>query len=182
MALELLCTSCSTTFDEVLNSLNILIALMTAIATIFTAIISYMALSYARKEYKAHKQREESEVLSSFNERYSTDDHIAKVLDYLIDPSNNKRFHDVGISSTTDISTPPSVNDKEMFMRFFEELQYAIEQKRLTKQIVYDMFAYYALEVDKMGEKFVEDYHHSSWIRFRRFVKEMKQIKNNHNI
>ena len=67
-------------------------------------------------------------------------------------------------------------------MRFFEELQYAIEQKRLSKQIVYDMFAYYALEVDKMGEKFVEDYHHSSWIRFRRFVKEMKQVKNNHNI
>lgn len=181
MTTELLCTSCITTFDEVLDSLNVLIALITALATVITAIISYMALSYARNEYDAHKQKEESEALSSFNERYCTDEHIANVLNFLIDFSKCKELHDVETCLKIE-KNPPSVNDKEMFMRFFEELQYAIEQKRLSKQIVYDMFAYYALEVDKMGEKFVEDYHHSSWIRFRRFVKEMKQVKNNHNI
>lgn len=181
MTTELLCTLCITTFDEVLDSLNVLIALITALATVITVIISYMALSYARKEYEAHKQKEESEALSSFNERYCTDEYIANVLNFLIDLSKCKELHGVETCLITE-NNPPSVNDKEMFMRFFEELQYAIEQKRLSKQIVYDMFAYYALEVDKMGEKFVEDYHHSSWIRFRRFVKEMKQVKNNHNI
>ena len=64
----------------------------------------------------------------------------------------------------------------EMFLRFFEELQIAIENKALSPEIVCYMFSYYAIVADRC-DKFVSDYNdHQTWKKFKEFVKDMKKI------
>ena len=74
-----------------------------------------------------------------------------------------------------------SLNDLEMFMRFFEELQYVIEQKGLSKEITFDMFSFYALEAKPLLENCTEDYKKENWKRFRTFVEDMECIKKERN-
>ena len=66
-----------------------------------------------------------------------------------------------------------------MFLRFFEELQYAIEQKSLSKEIVYDMFSYYAIEAYKEKENFYKNEEENNWLRFKTFAESMLELQNN---
>ena len=63
-----------------------------------------------------------------------------------------------------------------MFLRFFEELEYAIESEALDAKLTYDMFAFYALEAAKLGETFVSDYNENSWGSFKAFINRMKKL------
>ena len=138
------------------------LSFLTAMATIATAWIAYKALNYAKKEYELHKKAKEAETLSSYNQRYSTDIHIEKTIKFLMEELPVENF---------------SLNDKEMFLRFFEELQFTIEQGGLSKETAYDMFAFYALEAAEKGDEFIPDYSSKEWGRFRLFVRDMQQIK-----
>ena len=66
-----------------------------------------------------------------------------------------------------------------MFLRFFEELEYAIMAEALDAQLIYDMFAYYALKAAELGESFIDDYNKMDWNTFQVFIKRMKRIENN---
>ena len=68
----------------------------------------------------------------------------------------------------------PSENDKELFLRFFEEIEYSIEQKALERKAVKDLFFYYAGIAYDMGSTFIEDFDKNHWNRFKKFVREMR--------
>lgn len=153
--------------SSILDCLSIVVAIITATATGITAYIAYKALIYAKKEYELQKRIKESETLSAYNQRYSTDQHISNVI-----CSFYKKTRDC---------SKLELNDKEMFLRFFEELQLTIERGGLSKEIVYDMFAYYAIKVADKGEEFVKDYNTENWRRFRLFAESMKAIEKKRN-
>lgn len=134
-------------------------------------LLSLLSILWIIKEYYAYKRREEANVLSSFNQRYSTDKNIQAVVEYLMmyeDIRNKKGF--------TYPMPSPTPFQKELFLRFFEELQIAIENKSLPKDKAYDMFAHYALEADK-ELNFVADIKDDCWKRFHSFINEMKKIE-----
>lgn len=147
-------TNC--TFDWLSNA----ISSITAIATLFMALIAGLALKVSIQEYQSYRRREKTECLSKYNERYTTDRYIRRVVTYLINSSNNNH------------PEIPPLHDREMFLRFFEELMIAIETEVLDRRIVKDMFSYYAEEYasrkDLMKEHEAED-----WTRFLRFVEIM---------
>lgn len=147
----------------VIGSLSTLVALVTAIATGITVYITYIALTYAKKEYSLNKKIRESEILAKYNERYSTDPHIDRVI-----RSFNKEL---------DLKEKVTLNDKEMFLRFFEELQFTIEQEGLSKEVVYEMFSFYALKAAEKGKSFVDDYGEKYWRRFINFTDSMKEVE-----
>lgn len=233
------------------DCMSVAVAIITALATGFTAFIAYKALVYAKKEYSLHKQTEMASTLAAYNERYTTSPYIENVIKYLISKEEriksiknkvNILISELKNSSTTfqnmeDLkrqnkiieksiktystktaidcaekiinevnSSEPfvsnenvkstldnikdyiekekqsveknkiSTNDKEMFMRFFEEIQYTIDQGGLTEKIVYEMFSFYAIKIYDLGTEFVEDFNEYYWCQFRRFGKKMKEI------
>lgn len=63
-----------------------------------------------------------------------------------------------------------------MFMRFFEEIQYTIDQGGLTEKMVYEMFSYYAIKIYDLNTEFIDDFNEYYWCQFRRFGEKMKRI------
>lgn len=141
---------------------------ITCIATVVTTVIAVWAFKYTREQYNRYLEKEQSDTLSHYNERYSRDLNIKKVVKYLIDKKDNP-------NNEYTLNT----FEKEMFLRFFEELQYAIEQKSLSKEIVYDMFSYYAIEAYKEKENFYKNEEENNWLRFKTFAESMLELQNN---
>lgn len=144
-----------------------IIEFLTFIATLFTSIIAWAAFTYTKREYGLHLAKEQADSLSHYNERYSSDENISKVVTYFIQK----------MERTSNISIPTTF-EKEMFLRFFEELQFALEQKAISKEMAYEMFAYYAIKAYDEGKLFVDDMFDGNWKRFCLFAKEMKRIEN----
>ena len=157
--------SSENTINTMLTCLGAIATILGALATVITAIIAGIALNYAMKEYNLHKKREESDILAKFNERYSTDENIQKSLKDLIVLKKNKN-----------VNNPEVLNHHEMFLRFFEELQIAIENKALNPEIVCYMFAYYAIEADRCDDFVSKEDNYQTWKRFKVFVQDMKKI------
>lgn len=146
-------------------------------------IITGYAFLYAMKEYKLHQKREKAETLARFNERYSNDKNIEAVVLLLM------RIEE-GITPDKAEQNEDDMKlnyQKEMFLRFFEELQIAIEAGALDKKLVYDIFAFYALKAFEMGEEFYEELtpkqteetNNGNWYQFRKFITEMYKYENN---
>ena len=89
----------------------------------------------------------------------------------------------------------PGVNEKEMFMRFFEELYLHINNNSIDKKQACLLFSYYAIKFDEYRDFRLDitDYKSENelkveengnernidyklyWINFRKFVNEMKE-------
>lgn len=163
-----------------------------AVSTTLTLIVAYF-------EYCGHKQRERAATFSEYNKRYSEDENIKAVTKYLIcflehhekyeedtTTGNNDRNKDL----TQDAKKPainknyaevPSVYQKEMFLRFFEEIEFQMRQGRLTKNEVTDFFAYYAVAA-AMDEEFLKDTdlgkkNYKVWQNYRNFVKRFEDME-----
>lgn len=106
---------------------------LTDVILAFLAIMTFVLTCLG---YYFHRQRDRAEVLGQYNERYSRDEHVNKVVPYLI----------ADIMGTKDAA--PSIHNMEMFMRFFEEMELQIEKRRLDAYSVYKLFSYYALYLD----------------------------------
>lgn len=125
------------------------------------------AVIFTYVQYRQYKKKEKADILAHFNERYSNDENIKAVVEYLMGEKQND----------------PTNYQKEMFLRFFEELQIFIEVKSLDPQLVYDTFAYYALEAYKKGTDFYSELNPNelneelkgTWYRFGKFINEMKK-------
>lgn len=136
---------------------------ISAVATVATAAVAWIALIYTMIEYHSHKEREQATTLAKYNERYATDPNIQKVVNYLLWKIDNEQFAttpintlDYGGSSEEDIK--PTKNQIELFMRFFEELEVSIEAGRLDRDVANNLFAYYAkVLAKKVGDKSPKD-------------------------
>lgn len=129
-----------------------------------TAMVGVIGSSVAFYEYKAHDEEEKKQLLLKYNERYSTDENINQVLEFLTSRGQYK----VQI---------PTVNQREMFLRFFEELEIQIQNNMLDADLVYDLFSFYALEAGKPDDFLTSKYENQNWRYYMDFYKRMKRIK-----
>ncbi len=104
------------------------------IAELMSAIIAGVALMCAIKEYRKHKEHKECDVLTRYHERYNNDTHIEKVLHYYLDSKNKEDNDKFGALDD---------HDKEMFFRFFEEIELMIQKKYLYEEDVKKLFIFY---------------------------------------
>lgn len=138
------------------------------VTDLLLAFFASISLCYTYIQFKEYRKREQAEVLGQYNERYSRDEHINNVVDYIIRFMNNEY-----------IIHTPTTHDAEMFMRFFEEMQIQIESNRLKREPVFELFAYYAMVFDS-NERIrinlgIKDYDTDDWLwsKFKVFVSDM---------
>lgn len=134
------------------DCLNCAAQWVTAICTLFTMIITLAAFYYACKEYCLHKKQVKNDLLSRLNNYYATDENIEKVVKELDNPYNFKTATYI-LENRQDILWA-----REIFLRFFEELELYIEKEQLDPDIVCYCFAYYAIVASNKGSEFVSDY------------------------
>lgn len=109
----------------VAESVSALIAVSALVVAVFTAL-------YAKREYDRMVKHKQCEVFAQYNERYENSEYIQKIVKYCTVKTRLKK----------DI---PTVHDKEMFLRFFEELDFMIQKDYITEEQVGNYFAYYFL-------------------------------------
>ena len=139
---------------------------------IIMAIFAAITLICTFTEYRYHRKREKANVLGQYNERYSKDEHVNKVVDYII------RYMDNNV-----VNQLPSVHDVEMFLRFFEEMEIQIKENRMDENHVHTLFSYYAIKmadnINIRNNLGLIDYDNSNnWNEFKSFVDRMKKIGN----
>lgn len=138
---------------------------------IIMAILAVTTLFCTFREYCHYRKREKADVLGQYNERYSRDEHVNSVVNFLVRYKDNMTPKDI-----------PCLHDVEMFMRFFEEMEIQIKEDRLDEKYVYDLFSYYAIELGG-NEKLrlllgVEsDDYKSNWKNYINFVNRMVIIR-----
>ena len=113
------------------------------------------------------------ETLASYNERFCMNE-IIKNITKIID----KRIAEKG-SNNHSVTCDTSVvfdQQKEMFYRFFEELELNIQKGILKKRDVYNLFAYYALEGICKNLLPLSDYP-NNWRLLERFIKRMESFE-----
>ena len=142
---------------------------MANIATCASCVIAVVTVIYAKLKYDQHRKEKKEDVLAHYNERYSKDPHIQKVIVYyqkLYD--NNDASEDI-----------PTVNDVELFLRFFEELYAIIKTYKLDKKRVAKVFGFYAVAfyVSASLQCLISDYNEKNlWTDFKEFARDMKKI------
>lgn len=143
-----------------------------------SAIAAFIAVIYGIKEYKHHKKEEKIQLLLKYNERYMTDPTIKKVVSYIIKTETFK------LSETKNSQELPSLHEKELFMRFFEELYILIEDGQLPKDKVYYLFSYYLLAFHRNAnlrsdvEDYPKDEKSEEWKYYFKMVKMMEKYDN----
>lgn len=114
------------------------------LATVFSVILAY-------QQYVEYKEREKYDRLSRLNERYATDKNITSVIESIqaCYNDNDKSFDVEQFRYNPGVS---KIHQREMFLRFFEELHYAIKVGSLNKEDVCYYFSYYAIVASLMGK------------------------------
>ena len=144
-----------------------------------TLIVAGYSAWYAQKEYNKHMEEERTKLLCDYNHRYSTDKYIEYVIEWMLSIAIIGNDGSI-IGVNRDIKNiPPSIHQKEMFLRFFEELYLQIKKDKLDKQEVFNLFGYYALIFDKYEEFRLDitDYEKNEWSDFRSFIELMKNFE-----
>ena len=160
--------------DSCCDVMTMVATAISACAAIASALIAGFALCFAYKEYGLHKKREEADVVSKFNERYDTDERIAGVVKMLMKYEEEKSKNSDGQSFKL-ILAEGNAFDRELFLRFFEELQVSMESGSINKDTACYMFAYYAILADGIPD-FVEDFNGPAWQKFHKFASSMTFI------
>lgn len=141
------------------------IEVLTLLASLLTASIATAAFIYTKKEYRLHIEREQSQTLSKFNERYCADKNIEAVVKYLIGKRDGATV------------AMPTTYQLELFLRFYEELEYALSKKMLDENLIFEMFSYYALAAYYSEEFMLKYLDENCWNRFLAFVGRMRRIE-----
>lgn len=126
-------------------------------------------------QYRKYVEQNKHAVMAEYNQRYNDDKNIEAVVKYLIRFLENKETENEKDSKAL------TIYQKEMFMRFFEELQLQVENNRIGEGKIEDFFAYYAVAAC-MCPDFVEGTELIGdddlvWERFRTFVKSYPRLK-----
>lgn len=144
-------------------------------AELLTAIIALLAFTITLSEYYVKKDSNQAQVLSEYNQRYTEDRNVVKVVKYL-------NYYDENGAVNNPIPAKPSNYEVEMFMRFFEELNEQIKKNRISEECVYNLFVYYAFKIDKdenLRHQFgVTDEDYSQhWDGFKEITKNYEKYK-----
>lgn len=161
----------------------------TIIISLLTFVTAAGSVIYVAMEYKAHRKREKAETLAKYNERYSTDNNIQICLRYLLRLNWNINDEKKNIEETySDLKVKQDflneykidesyfLNCKEMFLRFFEELEYSIEFGSVDEHDVEYLFGYYVIVVYRHFKEFCND-NINEWIKFECFAERMNRIR-----
>ena len=170
---------------------------MQAIAEWGSFIVALCGGLYAVCQYNNHLKEEKRKMLCEYNKRYSSDKNIEKVVEWmlLIARTDDDTGEIIGVKQNIKC-IPPSIYTKEMFMRFFEEINLRIEKGDMNADEVYKLFAYYAMKFDEYpGFRLdIKDYKKESelegnsedvnknkdyWVDFRSFIEKMKKVEEN---
>lgn len=148
---------------------------MVKICTIGSCVITLVALYYAVSEYERYKESVKIDLLCRYNQRYTTDNNIAAVIKYILKAGiTDSKGEICGVNKKLCKDPDVGIFEKEMFMRFFEELQEQIDNKMLDKDKdkVWTLFSYYAVQFDKFEDyrSDITDYDTENWESFRNFV------------
>lgn len=154
---------------------------VSSIGTLLVAIIAaIIAFIQYKSESSAAKEATRSKILEDYNWHYMQNSSIKRVVKSLIDDN----FEDSQIHKY----------DLEIFMRFFEEIYLLIHSKnRMKAEVAKYMFSYYAIMAwtsEKFWQKLCNDdineieieRNSEHWFIFRKFVEEMRNISNKHDI
>lgn len=130
-------------------------------------VFAIITLCFSVREYYAHKKREKLSVFSEYSKRYVDDPNIKCVVEFLISYFENSNVK----------TAIPNIYQKEMFLRYFEELELMIEKGKIDKDDIADFFVYYAVAA-AMCQPFVQGTELDSdssrsdvWRRYRLLVK-----------
>lgn len=115
-------------------------------------ITSFVAAVYAIVQYEDYKLAERTKLFCEYNQRYSTDKNIEEVIQWMLKVSIQDENGQIIGASPMRTYYNPGIYKKEMFMRFFEELNKRIDNKHISKSDAYDFFSYYALLFDRYRE------------------------------
>lgn len=135
----------------------------------FCILTGLVTLYIAYIEYQLHKERQMADTLSEYNKRYSENETFKGIIIELIRHEDDEIGNDDILKGTEDAQI---VYNRELFMRFFEELQIQIEKGNLERSLVHELFGWYAKKVEQLGENFVSDYEKDCWTTFKCFVKD----------
>lgn len=148
------------------------------IAECTTAVTTFAGFIVAFKEYNNYQTKVKLATLAEYNKRYSDTSYMATCLEFLTKYLNNQK------------TVLPSINQREMFFRFFEELQIQVEAGRLDKEKVKDLFAYYgvaAFLVEQFVDNIIEfdsdkteirENSKQTWNKYYQFLQENKDLAN----
>ena len=146
------------------------------ISEIVSGSATFLALLFAAYEYYLHKKNNQYNAYSKLNERYCNSSSIQKVLGAMVESYSKGEFS-IDIFNQNCRDEDVSINDKEMFLRFFEELNYAIKKKSIRKEEACYYFGYYAVVAYLMGENFVSELENEGiWGEFKEFANNMNDI------
>lgn len=130
---KLCCNHVSTSVDW--SSIISCIAESTsALVASFALVVAIITAWFAWREYKRMVRHKQCEVFAQYNERYENSEYIQKVVKYCTIKTDNPK-------------EVPTEHDKEMFLRFFEELDLMIQEDYISKKQVGNYFSYYFMLV-----------------------------------
>lgn len=141
------------------------------IADYLMLIMTIITIVLATKEYRSAKQREKYAVFSEYSKRYSEDENIKATSEFIIAYLNGEKLPDL------------TINQKEMFLRFFEELEMQIEKGRMDKEVVEDFFVYYAVAAAMcppflQGTELINGKDRMDlWQRYRKLIKRYESME-----
>lgn len=105
---------------------------ISAVSEFLTFILGLVAFVVTVIGYKQSVKNKKSEVLAEYNARYTDNCHIRQVVKYYLERNADDK---------------PTLYDKEMFLRFFEELELMIERGYLDLEDVRNLFSYYFIVI-----------------------------------
>lgn len=151
--------------------------LLIAIGTVITALVAVIALVYSIRQYNFHREQRKISVLAKYNERYCASPEIKHVIEFLMAEEEYREEHTVTKEKKyRESAFKAPERDREMFMRFFAEIQVAINAGLIDKEYAKVMFGYYAVAASNLGVKFVSDYNAEYWSLYRSFAESMRQL------
>lgn len=127
------------------ETINAFAALGTFFVTIFSAIYAYL-------QYKRYKEEQVVKLLGEYNQRYSTDNNIKTVVSWMLKIAIVDEKGEIKGADPDRSFFKPGIYEKEMFMRFFEELYLHIKNGSVEKRRACLLFSYYPIMFDKFKE------------------------------
>lgn len=116
-----------TCYPEFAENLSATVGFLSLVLAAITVCVAY-------DEFQAMKRHKQCDVLTQYHQRYAEDESIQRVVKFVVNTS---------VGEFVEKEETPSVHDKEMFLRFFEEVSLMIEQKYLDFGQVKELFTYY---------------------------------------
>ena len=138
-------------------------------AQVFIALAAIIGIFISIRQQRNTVKQLKIEVFIRYCSKYSMSPEVSAVVKYL--------EHLDGLKHKNAI-VPPDSHDIEIFMHYFEEIEYLIDGGIMDEKMVYEMFSYYLFVFEKNRKEFnITDYDSDSWRKFRHLLIRIKSIQ-----